>query len=225
MPRLVCISDTHGMHKKIKLPDGDILAVAGDVTMRGDLDEVLRFTEWVDTLLNKGKFKDVVWICGNHDFLFQDNPALAKESVKLAGTYLQDTEATIQGLRFYGTPWQPEFFDWAFNLPRGNALKIMWDRIPAGIDVLITHGPPYKILDNIYRKNRTRYDDPNLQMGHVGCYDLAHQVVNRIKPKVHVFGHIHEAYGMVEQDGIKFVNAATCTYHYDPINKPLVVDI
>jgi Icc-related predicted phosphoesterase len=224
MPRIVAISDTHGLHKKLKLPDGDILVHSGDISMRGDIDEVQRFVDWVDTLLNKGKYKDVVWICGNHDFLFEENPTLARDMVKVAGHYLQDSSVTVQGLKFYGSPWQPEFYDWAFNLPRGNALKIMWDKIPTDTDVLITHGPPYLIQDDIFRKTRTKYDPVGLVPGHVGCWDLA-KAVERIKPKAHIFGHIHEAYGEVKVGDTLYVNASTCTYSYDPENEPIVFDL
>jgi len=225
MPRLVCISDTHTYHKKLKMPDGDILVCAGDISFSGKLDEVQRWCEWIDTLLNRGKYKDAVWIAGNHDFFFEEgNPEYIKDVVKYSGHYLKDESVTIQGLKFYGSPWQPEFFDWAFNLPRGTALKIMWDKIPTDTDVLITHGPPYLILDDIFRKTRTKYDPIDLLPGHVGCADLA-EAVKRIKPKLHVFGHIHEAYGMKEIDGTTYVNASVNTYGYDPINKPIVVDL
>ena len=224
MPRLVCISDTHTYHKKLKMPDGDILVCAGDISFDGKIDEVQRFVDWIDTLLNKGKYKDAVWICGNHDFLAEENPTLFREMVKYAGHYLQDESATIQGLKFYGSGWTPEFYDWAFNLPRGTALRLMWDKIPNDTDVLITHGPPYMILDEVMRKGRTRYDDLSLKHGHVGCADLA-EAVRRIKPKIHVFGHIHESYGMQEIDGTTYINASVNTLGYDPINQPIVVDV
>jgi len=225
MPRLALMSDPHTYHKKLKMPDADILVCAGDISFRGSLDEVQRWCEWVDTLLNRGKYKDVVWIAGNHDFFLQDgDPEFIKEVVRYAGTYLKDESAVVQGLKFYGSPWQPEFFDWAFNLPRGVALKLMWDKIPTDTQVLITHGPPYMILDNIFRKTPTKYDPKGLLPGHVGCVDLAEAVL-RIRPRLHTFGHIHEAYGIVEKDGIIYANASVNTYGYEPTNELIVVDL
>jgi Icc-related predicted phosphoesterase len=102
--------------------------------------------------------------------------------------------------------------DWAFNLQRGPALREKWALIPEGTDVLITHGPPFGILDWTARGER------------VGCEDLL-EAVRRVKPRLHVFGHIHEGYGEHEQDGTRFVNASICTEAYQPTNAPIVVDV
>jgi len=88
----------------------------------------------------------------------------------------------IEGVKFYGSPWQPRFFDWAFNLDRGEEIKKKWDLIPMDTDVLITHGPPYGILDLTHEGEK------------VGCEELMKAVL-RVQPKIHIFGHIHEAYG------------------------------
>ena len=93
--------------------------------------------------------------------------------------YLCDESLTLDGVKFYGSPWQPRFFDWAFNKDRGAPLKAIWDKIPLDTDVLITHGPPHGILDLTFDKIKA------------GCEELL-LAVQRIKPKVHVFGHIHE---------------------------------
>ncbi len=104
---------------------------------------------------------------------------------------------TIDGVRFYGSPWQPWFYDWAFNLERGPEIRAKWDLIPEGIDVLITHGPPYGIGDLIARSDNA------------GCQDLL-EVVEKIKPKVHVFGHIHEDYGITSNGVTTYINASSC---------------
>ena len=127
-------------------------------------------------------------------------------------TYLEDEEVEIEGLRLWGSPWQPWFYDWAFNLPRGPALRAKWDRIPAGIDVLVTHGPPHGVLDHVGRGED------------VGCEELL-EAVRRVRPRLHVFGHIHEGYGQLERDGVRFVNASTCTLSYDPVNAPILFDL
>jgi Icc-related predicted phosphoesterase len=115
-------------------------------------------------------------------------------------------------VRFWGSPWQPWFHDWAFNLPRGPKLREVWDRIPADTDVLVTHGPPRGILD------RTIVGDE------VGCDDLR-DAVARVRPRVHVFGHIHEARGTHRVGPTLFVNACSCTLDYEPNNAAIVVDL
>lgn len=205
--KLVMISDTHGMYDRVNIPDGDVLIHAGDITAYGKLEELVHFNNWLGDLPHKHK----IVIAGNHDWVFQNRNMAARMALTNA-TYLQDEEITIDGLKFYGSPWQPEFCNWAFNLPRGAALKRVWDRIPVDTDVLITHGPPFEVLDLTN------------QMMRVGCEELA-KVVKKIKPKLHVFGHIHYSYGIIEREGTIYVNAATCGEDYKPDHPPLVVDL
>jgi Icc-related predicted phosphoesterase len=189
--KIVCISDTHARHHLTVVPDGDILVHGGDITRHGSLEDVESFDLWLGTLPHKHK----VMICGNHDFCFQKQPAEARGRITNA-IYLEDSGCEIEGLSFYGSPWQPWFFDWAFNLPRGEALAEMWAKIPLGVDVLITHGPPQGILDETNRGES------------VGCRDLLERVL-KIKPRLHVFGHIHEAAGRLKIEDTIFVNAST----------------
>jgi Icc-related predicted phosphoesterase len=189
--RIVCVSDTHSDHAKTIIPDGDILVHAGDITRHGDLADVESFNRWLGTLPHPHK----VVICGNHDFCFQDQAEAARAWMTEA-IYLEDSGCEIHGLKFYGSPWQPWYGGWAFNLPRGPELAAKWAKIPAGIDVLLTHGPPEGILDQTHRGEAA------------GCRDLYNRV-RAIKPRLHVFGHIHEAAGTYELDGILFVNAST----------------
>ncbi|HNC99840.1 MAG TPA: metallophosphoesterase, partial [Myxococcota bacterium] len=112
----------------------------------------------------------------------------------------------------WGSPWQPRFFDWAFNLDRGEPLRRVWQKIPDGIDILVTHGPPKGILDRVQRG------------GEVGCEELR-EALRRVRPRLHVFGHIHEAYGQLHLDGTHFVNAASCNLDYRPVNPPVVVEL
>lgn len=211
MPRIVAISDIHNNIQRVKLPEGDILAVAGDLTSRGTLEEIAVFSHHLSKL--KNKYEHIVVTPGNHDFFCEQSPTLAREMIGEHCHYLIDEEVTLEGIRFWASPWQPWYHDWAYNLSRGSAIKEKWDLIPSGIDFLITHGPPYGIGDFTY------YDKK-----HVGCVDLL-QAVERIKPKVHIFGHIHEGYGQWEVGGIKFYNVSTCTLRYDPANAPVVVDL
>jgi predicted phosphodiesterase len=205
--RIVCLSDTHDLHDQLQVPDGDLLLHAGDATMRGSEAQIRAFDRWLASLPHRHK----VVIAGNHDWAFERTPAAARGWLR-AATYLEDDEVTVDGLRIWGSPWQPWFHDWAFNLDRGPAIAAKWDLIPAGIDVLITHGPPAGILD------RTDQGDA------VGCADLL-AAVRRVRPKLHVFGHIHEAYGTLEQDGVRFVNASNCSVRYRPVQPPIVVDL
>jgi len=208
--RIVCISDTHLAHEKskIKVPDGNILIHAGDGTYEGTVAEITDFNRWLAHFHHKHK----ILIAGNHDWLFQKDPALARSILSPSITYLQDSMVQIRDLKIYGSPWQPEFLEWAFNLPRGPRLREKWRLIPEDTDILITHGPPAGILDQT----------PDGE--HVGCADL-HEAVVRIKPMLHVFGHVHHGHGSQEVSGTKFVNASICDEEYLPSNAPIVVDL
>ncbi len=208
--RIVCISDTHLAHQEgdLGIPDGDLLIHAGDGTFEGTLAEVADFLKWLAGLRHPHK----VLIAGNHDWLFQKDPALARSIVPAGITYLEDSGVEIGGLRIYGSPWQPEFLRWAFNLPRGPRLREKWSRIPRDVDVLVTHGPPAGILDLT----------PDGE--HVGCADLR-RAVERVKPRLHVFGHIHHGHGVQDIGPTRFVNASICDEACAPANRPVVVDL
>lgn len=206
--KIVCMSDSHGLHRKMPLvPDGDVLVVAGDFTNVGAEQEIKDFNEWLGQRPHKHK----IVIAGNHDWYFQWNGN--KKNIINNATYLQDESTIIDGVKFYGSPHQPEFCNWAFNLPRGKELKEKWDLIPEDTDVLITHGPPKGILDWAFYSKE-----------HVGCLDLLDRVYE-INPKVHIFGHIHIGYGTEIKGNTTFVNAAICSENYQPTNSPIVVEI
>lgn len=205
--RIVAISDTHSRHHRLSLPDGDILIHAGDATMVGDLREVIEFNRWLGTLPHPVK----LFCAGNHDLLFETDPSFARSLITNA-TYLQDELVEVMGLRIYAAPWQPRFCDWAFNVDRGAALRAKWDLIPSLLDVLITHGPPMGILDL------------NPLGEHVGCEELR-AAIERVQPRVHISGHIHQGYGTLDYAGIKFVNACVCDEQYRPVNPPIVIEL
>jgi Icc-related predicted phosphoesterase len=218
MKKITFISDTHTKHDKVNgfLPGGDILIHAGDLTGRGYLNEIDDFLKWFDKIDN---YDTKIFIAGNHDFGFEDNPNQIKSLLTGYKTvdYLQDDLLLVgkgdyeDMVKVWGTPWQPEFHNWAFNLPRGEKLKEKWDMIPANTDILITHGPPFGKLDYI------PYDGKN-----VGCEELIKRV-NEIKPKINVFGHIHEGYGYVFDGNTHFINAAVLNGRYEFRNKPINV--
>jgi Icc-related predicted phosphoesterase len=206
--RIVCLSDTHCRTDAIEVPEGDVLIVAGDICSRGHPSEARDFDQFLARMPHGCK----LLVAGNHDFPFEYcSKRKAKALVKHA-IYLENSGVERFGLKFWGSPWQPEFYNWAFNLPRGKPLAEIWGLIPDDTDVLITHTPPYGILDR-------------LESGrHVGCVDLA-QALPRVRPKLHVFGHIHEDYGMQEQNGTTFINACICNAYYQPVNPPIVFDL
>ena len=209
--KLVTISDTHCQMDKIILPEGDVLVHAGDHSYRGTLKEM---SKALKLLAEKGKnFKKIELIDGNHDWLGQKDPLIMKQLCEDNGLiYLMDSSITIEGKIFYGSPWQPEFCNWSFNLPRGQKLAEKWAQIPDNTDVLITHGPPRNILDLCPDGFKA------------GCDDLFNRVI-QVKPELHVFGHIHHSHGIKQFDGITFVNAAICDEQYMTTNKPIVIDL
>lgn len=191
--RIVCVADTHLYeHSLPPVPDGDVLVHAGDMLRRGTMPELDRAAAWLHAQPHAHKLV----IAGNHDWCFVRTPLPARRMLEDAGvTYLQDAEVTIDGVRFWGSPWQPEFFGWAFNLPRGEPLAAKWALVPEGIDVLVTHGPPRGYGDLVQR-------------GREGCDDLL-VALDRIRPAVHVFGHIHEDGGLWRHGPTAVVNATT----------------
>ena len=206
--KIVCIADTHNQLSKVDVPDGDVLIIAGDVTGRGTVYETFLFH--MDVLKLPHEYK--ILVAGNHDWFFteRDNPYWLDIQKQLI--YIEDSGCTIDGIKFWGSPWQPEFCNWAFNLPRGEALKAKWDLIPEDTDVLITHGPPFGILDKTNREEN------------VGCEELRKRV-DAISPKFHVFGHVHNAYGTLGVGKTVFINASICTESYEPINLPIVFEV
>ena len=140
--KLVCISDTHGQHRKLNLPPGDILLHAGDFTRKGKKDEIQDFNDWLGSLSYAYKLV----IAGNHDFLFENHPQQA-QSLLTHAIYLEDSGIQIQGVNFWGSPVSPRFFDWAFNRERGDDIQRHWQKIPVETHVLMTHTPPYGLLD------------------------------------------------------------------------------
>jgi len=223
--KVVFISDTHGQHNSIPIPRGDILIHAGDLTPSGRSGEVEAAAKWLASLPHQHK----VAIAGNHDLLFEGSPSQTIGLLRNAGvTYLQDAGIKLEGLSIYGSPWQPEFMHWAFNVPRGGLSKY-WDQIPSRLDILITHGPPYGILDQRSAPGKRRvvpWEDEENFVGseHVGCKELL-AAVERTKPRIHVFGHIHSSYGTTRNEHTTFYNASICDDVYDPTHQPWVIDL
>ncbi len=197
------ISDLHGYTPP--LPGGDLLLITGDLTARDTLDGYERFIEW----LKEMPYSHKVVIGGNHDGLIEKKAVLLTD-VATNIHYLEDSEVTIDGLRIWGSPYTPEFMSWHFMRKRGEEIKKHWKLIPDGIDILLTHGPPFGILDK------------NLKGEPVGCKDLLDEVQTRIKPRLHLFGHIHEEAGKrVLINDTTFINCSFVDAEYRPVHTPM----
>jgi Icc-related predicted phosphoesterase len=218
--RVVCLSDTHGHHGALDVPEGDVLVHAGDATLGGTAVEVVAFAEWFRALPHPHK----LFVAGNHDRLFEDAPEEARGLLGDGIVYLQDAATTIGGQRFWGSPWQPWFLNYAFNLRRGEPLRSKWSLIPEDTDVLITHGPPRGVRDQVESPAARLLGRMLGQGTHVGCSDLR-EAVARLRPRLHVFGHIHEGYGRETADGTLWVNASNVDAGYRPVNPPVFVDL
>lgn len=202
---IVATSDTHEDHRKLKVPDGDVFVHAGDFTFRGEKKYVKDFNDWLGTLPHRYK----IVIAGNHDLSFdctKDESGIevalldkdrhlqreGQSRLSNATHYLLNSGCEIEGKKFWGSPYTPRFFDWAFMYDRA-AGQLQWEGIPKGLDVLITHGPPMNILDK------------NAQGVYCGCWDLNRKILE-VKPRFHLFGHIHEGYGRLESEGTVHMN-------------------
>lgn len=209
MLSITMISDTHSSHEEIRgLPDsGDILIHAGDTCGVSREREIIRFNEWLGTL----NFKHKIVVPGNHDKLFETDANFAK-SLMTNAIVLIDDLVEIEGIKIYGSPWTPQFGHWSFMKAQKHMHKV-WNKIPNHIDILVTHGPPHGILDEVIEE----YFDNSKKKVNAGCPVLLNKV-KEIKPKYHVFGHIHEGYGVLETPDTVFVNAASLDETYKPVN-------
>jgi Icc-related predicted phosphoesterase len=218
--RITFISDTHSKHNQITkdLPGGDLLLHAGDMSSRGYNHEIINFLEWFSKLDN---YKNKVFIAGNHDWGFQDSPDWCKEMLELYDdklNYLQDDLHVIgedyeTSIKVYGSPWQPEFYNWAFNLPRnGLELSEKWNQIPENTDILISHGPAWGYVDKVIGGTEN-----------LGC-ELLVQRIKEIKPKIHLCGHIHSGHGYIFDGTTHFINGSVLSERYEYYNKPLTAD-
>ncbi len=211
---ITTISDTHGKHELLNLRNytADVLVHAGDFSNRGTPTESLIFLEW----LNKQPFRHIILIAGNHDMF---KPELFKEQLKHFPNiiYLQDSEVVIDGIKFYGSPYSNEFGNWAF-MENDIQLGKIWDKIPDDTQVLVTHGPAYACHDSV---KRAYGRDPKVGSKSLHYRKLALQGTL----KLHVSGHIHEAYGTSEGHG--WTNICPCTLNekYQFTNQPVTVEI
>lgn len=210
--KCTAISDTHGKHSYLNddMGSGDFLFHCGDFMpsfFTNNKSSLYNFIEW----FKSQNYKHKIFIGGNHDQIMTDIGALSvyKSMWQSHGVhYLCDELVELDGIKIYGSPWTPTFKDWFFMKNRGEEIAQVWAKIPSDIDVLITHGPPYGILD-----------DGQGTLRH-GCEEL-YKRVWEVRPKVHLFGHIHYAYGQRVIDDIEFINSSSLNDNYVYANKPV----
>jgi len=203
-----CISDLHGFFPELE--GGDLLIVAGDLTFRDSYSEYLEVLTW----LEKQDYKKKIYIAGNHDNCLQ-NPDFLNAWSFNSITYLCDNGTEYEGLRIWGSPWSGTFERMnpkckAFTYDDEKEMENKFSLIPNDVDILVTHTPPFTIFDSTADQRQ------------VGSIALFAHLITRLKPKLHVFGHIHEAYGQQKYwDRTIFVNASHVNEKYQPVNKPI----
>jgi len=204
-PIKICVfSDTHGTHRKLIIPNCDILIFAGDanITSYEDLED---FNHWLGTL----GIKHIIFIAGNHDCYCEQ---IGRDDCKLLfsnAIYLENESVQIEGIKFWGSPYSKIFNNWAF-MANDDYLAHIWEYIPDDTDVAITHGPSFGILDNVGWKNE-------------GSQSLRHRI-DEIKPKYHVTGHIHECYGMLSREYTTHICGSILDERYQFVNEPIVFE-
>lgn len=210
--KFCAISDQHGYLPNV--PKCDALLIAGDICCHGSVHQQLN---WLDTKFRKWLKSisvPVFAVAGNHDWPMYEK-LKEVEKLNLSWTYLQDEFVEFNGLKIYGSPWQKRFYDWAFNLDLRD-LTQKWELIPNDTDILITHSPPKFYGDLVARGT------------HEGCEALLRKL-NQIKPKLHVFGHIHPGRGAwdysVDDFVIKLANVSLVNERYVMVNEPMVFEI
>lgn len=190
--RIVCLSDTHGFHRKVHVPPGDLLIHAGDFTMFSKSQPEIRdFNIWLGELPHRYK----IVIPGNHEFAFEETPRLGR--VISNAVFLIDEAVEVGGFKVWGSP-VTSLYGGAFGRSAAADRARIYSEIPKGTDILVTHGPPFGVLDHPSKTDRND-----------GCRELL-AAVNRIQPRVHILGHIHGGYGTHQTPGTVFVNAALC---------------
>lgn len=218
--RIVAISDVHEQWKNIEIPTCDILISAGDYSYQGDHKVVRKFHAWLD----EQPASHIISVQGNHEVKVESNFNLAKAIAQEECPdvhFLEHEAIEIEGIKIFGSAWTPYFCDWAWNGARNDAEAVLyrkpliqkkWEQIPEDTNILITHGPPYQILDYVPMG------------GNVGCSHLHERILNLPNLKHHIFGHIHYSHGFKEFNGVKYWNASICTESYKPNNPVTVFD-
>jgi Icc-related predicted phosphoesterase len=221
MTDIVCISDTHTYHKRVVVPEGDILVHAGDFCGSGNPLEVGHFLDWMEALPHKVK----IVVPGNHDICVADDPQVRKQ-FEYSGIHLLIDESYTDldsGLKFYGVPWTPDFFpdNWSFQYSHTNCTpEAIWAKVPEDTDILISHGPPFGCADQIVSG-----------AAHLGSKSMLDRIeALRMNLRYVICGHIHGSYGrhctdFTDPNGVEVINASINTEAYMPTNAPIVLKV
>lgn len=205
---IACIGDTHGKHDLLEIPDTDVIIHTGDISSFGNKQEIAVFLEWFAGLPQKHK----IFIAGNHDFYLEKIASNDLENfIPQEIIFLQNTGIEIGNKLFWGSAYTPGLPNFAFYKQRGKEIFQEWKKIPQQTDVLITHTPPYGILDEVARKQS------------VGCEELQ-KVVAQLQPSFHIFGHVHESYGLAKIKATSYINASSFLAPNVP-NQPIIIDL
>lgn len=214
--KIVLISDTHSLHSLLDIPECDILIHSGDCVMSHDQYQMVyknATSEFIEWLNGQTQAKNRLFIGGNHDFILRDNEEWVRDQLNPGTHYLLEESIEIDGLKIFGTPWQPYFYDWAFNTHSDEEMKSCWSKIPEDVDILVTHNPPKYVLDG---------------HGNYGCpflYDNIFKNKMYKNLKIHTFGHIHKGRGHKRIDEIDFYNSSNVDNKYNIVHDPFVLEI
>lgn len=220
MTTICCISDTHLSHNQLEIPECDLLIHSGDFSYTGKMVDVIEVNQWFGKLKKSGKVKEIVAICGNHDWIGALNPSWIKETFTNC-IYLDEEPCEVFGFKVFGSAWTPEFNNWAFNAQRGKVIARHWAKIPDDTEILVTHGPPMGILD----VNTEEIYSLPLGPEHLGCEELRKRVDELKELKLGVFGHIHSSNGIEEHNGVQFVNASVLNESYEVVYPPILITL
>lgn len=213
--KIVAVSDIHGKWNKLKIPECDVLISAGDYSFTGERHIVRNYHEW----LNEQPATHIISGQGNHEVWVENNFEEAKQIALTAcprAFFVEEGGITIDDINFWYSAITPWFHDWAYNRRAGRDIEEHWKKIPENTNVLITHGPPYGILDTVPFPDGTPKE-------RVGCWTL-NAYIERIKPDIHIFGHIHHSHGQKHENGISYYNVSVCDEQYVPSNGITVID-
>lgn len=210
-----CISDLHGHFPTLE--GGDLLIIAGDLTARDTFPEYCKKFQQIA----QANYKKKILVAGNHDNLLQTDDWFCKMTIDF--TYLCDSGTEFEGLKIWGTPWTKTFPGMnphckAFTCDTEEQLNVKWSLIPRNTDILITHSPPFNFLDTT---------ESGEMVGSTSLLDW----IGTWKPRLHIFGHIHEAYGQERsffgrrnfgnKYGVTMINASHVNERYQAVNAPV----
>jgi Icc-related predicted phosphoesterase len=204
--KIICISDTHNKHEELLMPSGDCIIHAGDFTESGTKKETTNFLEWFSST----PYKHKILVAGNHDFYLEKKVHKLDQIIPFNIHYLEDSGVTIENINFWGSPYIPEDSNWAFSKNRGKQISEHWKKIPEDTDILITHSPPFGILDELDNKRM------------IGCKNLTERL-SKLNISHHIFGHVHNEYGKIKTEKTIFINSSSLDDSYRIINSPILI--